>query len=52
MKGESMQDRIEKCIQNVEVAGASGVILQSTARRFTDFLNNAMRLVIDSSKRL
>ena len=47
MKGESMQDRIEKCIQSVEVAGASGVILQSTARRFTDFLNNIKKQTRD-----
>jgi hypothetical protein len=47
MKGESMQDRIEECIQTVEVASASGVILQSTARRFTDFLNNIKKQTRD-----
>ena len=35
-----MQERIDKCIQSVEYAGASGVILQTTARRFTDFLSS------------
>ncbi len=40
-----MQKRIEECIQSVEVAGASGVILQTTARRFTDFLNSIKKQV-------